>query len=285
MPTTCPHCGTRSPAMSGSCTGCGSGVRRLSETDAVPALWLNFPTRVWMWIAMGAAIMLLGAGASTGFLFDGDENDHASGERISKDELPDAAISVKPEPSAKSPSSSPKPSKKPQTSPSPSEVKPSPSKPPKPAPTSKPPSDGLPSGFRRVTDDLGFSLGVMEGWQRRPLGDTHVDYVPPTGQEVLRLSAVPSSGRSTLSTFQETEKQLSNDPSYERIRLEENTFQGRPGARWEFKWTNDAGETVRAIDQGYVASDGMEYTIYFEARERLFDGLVFDTALNSWKLR
>jgi hypothetical protein len=284
MPTTCPHCGTRSPDSAEACSGCGHDLYRLSDPASVPALWLSLrPSRPWMWITTGAVLLLVGAGATTGLILkQGGGNESPAEERISGHKDPGPVISIDPTPSKK-------PSKKPSAKPL---AKPAPSKTAKPSPTeSKPPgepSDGLPAGFRRVNDEMGFSLAIMDGWQRRSLSETHVDYVPPTGQEVLRIGESANAPNSSINTFAQAEQQLSsNDPTYERIRLENNTFQGRPGAIWEFRWTTGSGEVMRAMDQAYIAADGTEYTIYFEARDRLWDerNQVFSTALNTWQVR
>ena len=226
----------------------------------------------------------MAAGASTGLIFnDGDETDRASEERLSEDKGPGPVISLDPTPSD---SPKDKPKKKSLSEPSPSESgKPS-SSPPKSTPTQKPPS-GVPAGFRRVQDDMGFSVAVTKGWTRRALSSTHVDYVPPTGQEVLRIGMVPGAPSNSFNNFVATEEQLkSNDPSYQRVRLEQNTFQGQPGALWEFTWTNsETGVKMRAKDQAYISPDGTEYTIYFEARDRVWDEQVFTTALNTWQTK
>ncbi|MFC4496642.1 hypothetical protein ACFPA8_21155 [Streptomyces ovatisporus] len=235
-----------------------------------------------MWITTGAVLLLVGAGATTGLMLKhGGGDEGPTEDRISQHKVPGPVISIDPSPSK---SAKKKKANKPLSASS------SPSKSAKPSPTkAKPPekpSDGLPAGFRRVNDEMGFSLAVMDGWQRRSLSETHVDYVPPTGLEVLRIGESANAPNPSVTTFQQTEQQLSsNDPSYERIRLEANTFQGRPGAIWEFRWTTASGEVMHATDQAYIAADGTEYTIYFEARDRLWDdqNQVFTTALNTWQ--
>ncbi|GGO57449.1 hypothetical protein GCM10012287_53360 [Streptomyces daqingensis] len=288
MPTTCPHCGTTSPATADACTGCGRDLYRLSNPTAapdhnsVPSLWLNLrPNRPWMWITTGAVLLLVGAGATAGLMLKHGGDEGPAEERISQHKVPGPDIKIDPSPS-KSPEK--KKTGKPLAASS------SPSEPAEPAPTKSEspdkPSEGLPAGFRRVNDEMGFSLAVMDGWQRRSLSETHVDYVPPTGQEVLRIGESANAGPSSADTFAQAEQQLaSNDPSYKRIRLESNTFQGRPGAIWEFTWTTGSGQVMHATDQAYIAEDGTEYTIYFEARDRLWDkkNQVFTTALNTWK--
>lgn len=286
MPTTCPHCGTRSPERADACTGCGRDLYRLSDPATVPSLWLSFrPSRSWLWITAGAVVVLLGAGASTGMLLnDGNRNDNAAEERLSDDEAPGPAVSIDPTPSPSA--SSKKPSTKALSKPAPTKSKPPSSAPPKPAPSATP-DDGLPAGFSRVVDEMGFSLGVTKGWTRRPLSATHVDYVPPTGLEILRIGDVAAAPKASFTNFMETEAQLqANDPSYQRIRLEHITFQGQTGALWEFRWTNaQTGEVMHAKDQAYISPEGTEYSIYFEGRERLWDEQVFTTAVNSWKVQ
>ncbi|MFP1628956.1 hypothetical protein ACLB9X_28135 [Streptomyces sp. 5K101] len=81
-------------------------------------------------------------------------------------------------------------------------------------------------------------------------------------------------------------KHLANPESdYRRLHLEKNTYQGRPGALWEFTHVPepDEGGLVRhVIDQAFVAADGTEYAILAAGRADRWDpdkDLVFFTAI------
>ncbi|MET9861676.1 hypothetical protein ABZY93_20595 [Streptomyces smyrnaeus] len=146
-------------------------------------------------------------------------------------------------------------------------------------------STELPDGFTTRDDPKGFSVGVMEGWQRRAKG-TQVDYEAPTGGDYLRIGVIENAGQSSYDNFRNLEKGARKRDGYQRLELTKNTFRGRPGARWEFVYTSDdSGRTIHAIDQAYVSEDGTEYSIYVESRHDEWDAdreQVFSTALSSW---
>ncbi|MGI5349517.1 hypothetical protein ACQEU8_15145 [Streptomyces sp. CA-250714] len=143
----------------------------------------------------------------------------------------------------------------------------------------------LPAGFTRADDPKGFSVGVMEGWQRRAKG-TQVDYEAPTGGDYLRVGIIENAGQSSYDNFRTLEKGAAKRDGYRRLELTKNTFRGRPGARWEFVYTSDdSGRTIHAIDQAYVSEDGTEYSLYVESRYDEWDPdreQVFSTALSTW---
>ncbi|MDI6412432.1 hypothetical protein QLX52_26895 [Streptomyces albus] len=148
-----------------------------------------------------------------------------------------------------------------------------------------PRSTDLPDGFTMADDPKGFSVGVMEGWQREPKG-SQTDYAAPTGGDYLRIGVIENAGQSSLDNFRTLEKGARKRDGYRRLELTENTFRGRPGARWEFVYTSDeSGRTIHAVDQAYVAEDGTEYSLYFECRYDEWDPAadqVFSTALRTW---
>ncbi|MBO8192528.1 hypothetical protein ITI46_12755, partial [Streptomyces oryzae] len=148
-----------------------------------------------------------------------------------------------------------------------------------------PQSTELPEGFTTVDDPKGFSVGVMEGWQRSTKG-TQVDYEAPTGGDYLRIGIIENAGQSSYDNFRTLEKGASKRDGYRRLELTKNTFRGRPGARWEFVYTSDdSGRTIHAIDQAYIGEDGTEYSLYAESRYDEWDPdreQVFSTALRTW---
>ncbi|MDJ1133772.1 hypothetical protein [Streptomyces iconiensis] len=153
-------------------------------------------------------------------------------------------------------------------------------------PSVTPSAAGLPEGFVMVEDPEGFGVGVMDGWQRVTKG-TQIDYEAPTGGDYLRIGIIEDAKVSSYDNFRTLEKQARKRDDYDRIELKENTFQGRPGARWEFTYTSDdSGNAIHAIDQAYVAEDGTEYSIYAESRAFPGDkgeNPVFTTAVKTWR--
>ncbi|QPP07096.1 hypothetical protein G4Z16_12645 [Streptomyces bathyalis] len=233
--------------------------------------------------------LLVGAGASSGILMNREDarDNRASDNQVSQYKMVDTGAS--PEPSVTTEAASPKLKKKKKAkSPSPSTSKPATSAPAKPKPPEDPsPGNGLPAGFRTVVDDRGFSLAVMKGWDRRELSPTQVGYMPPTGDEYLQISEVEGAPRASFINYLEMEQAMQESSNgYERISLSHVEYQGHPGARWEFIYTPESGEPMHVLQQAYIDDEGTEYTIYVEARHRLWDSgteQVFTTALNTWK--
>jgi hypothetical protein len=288
MLTTCPHCGTRSPASADVCKGCDRALYPLTAPpDPPPFTFRSRRNYVRIGITLGVITLLVGAGNVSGMLMArGDDSADDRGERVASEykmvdtgASPDASPSTSPKKKPKSKSK--KAGKDPAPQPSPSSS--ASSAPTKPKPPQKP-GNGLPVGFHRVSDARGFSLAVMDGWLRRESTETQVDYLPPTGDEVLRIGMVPGAQQAPVANFVALEQTMSE--GYERIKLEENTFQGHPGARWEFTYMSGSGEKMRVLDQAYIDENGTEYAIYFEVRDRLWDAQrdqVFKTALKTWK--
>ncbi|WP_432095249.1 hypothetical protein [Streptomyces sp. bgisy100] len=153
--------------------------------------------------------------------------------------------------------------------------------------TSGPASEaGLPENYRLARDPQGFSLGVPRFWQREVNGG-QIDYRGTTGNSYLRMG-IRSTAQSSYDHFLELQDIVrKKSADYRNVELTENTFQGRPGARWEFTWTEKGtGRTMHAIDQSYVTEDGTEYAIYFQERDDMWRVAreVFDVALNTWSV-
>jgi len=317
MPTVCPHCGARSPETATYCAGCGRDrdpaaataptptptptptmadvpqhqdassppeARTLAGAPPPPGYVPNGAPgvpfqpappagradRARLWITLAVVLVLVGGGVTTGVLLKRGDDGHGRADKQVAQQ--DDAGTASP-----SPSRTPAPSVA---------ATPSPAQTPAEQPATGGTTDGgVPDGFHRVHDQEGFAIGVMDGWQRRKPSATQVDYVAPTGPEYLRVGIIAGAAKSSYDNFLELEQKARSREDYRRTRLVHNTFQGQPAAQWEFTYTSDAGETIRAMDQAYVSADGTEYAIYFEARDRLWNSetdTVFATALNTW---
>jgi hypothetical protein len=168
MPTTCPRCGLRSPATSESCRDCGRDLYRVSYPAPSGAFWLSSRiNRVPARITVSVALLLVGAGISTGLLLQGGDADE---EPTSQSRLPAQAVPREPTPSV-APTSA-KPSKtKPPPKPTPSKTQPAitPSATPSPRQTSRDPLAGIPEAQRA----LKFADEVTEQWASPGPGSTH----------------------------------------------------------------------------------------------------------------
>ncbi|WP_310727736.1 hypothetical protein [Streptomyces sp. N2A] len=239
------------------------------------------------WVALALAAFLVGGGATAGALYflahrdagnhqdagkqkDGSDQKDGSNQKDAGGPQSDTAG----EAGGGSDSASPSPSPAPTATGDPAGG-------PTPGPTA-----GLPDGFVQKYDPYGFSLAVRNDWTRSVKG-TQVDYTAPVGKQYLRIGVIAHAPSSSYGNFVNLEKGAKKRTNYQRVELKKNTFAHRPGARWEFTYVNDTGNTVHAIDQAYVAEDGTEYSVYYECLEALYDpenDKVFSTALSTWSV-
>ncbi|MCC3779577.1 hypothetical protein K6I33_005386, partial [Streptomyces sp. UNOB3_S3] len=225
-----------------------------------------------VWAAIGLAAFLVGGAATAGVMLVGrtDGGRHDSDNR-------DGHVVVTPSAGPAGPSASGGP-----TEPSPQPA----------ASTGSPAEPGaaasVPPGYTMQSDSLGFRLAVPDGWKRGDKGNFQIDYEPGTGGSYLRVGLLLKSPQTAYDHFLELEKTLKEKNStYQRVALDANTFQGRPGARWEFTWVQrDTGRTMHAVDQAYMNEAGTEYAVYFQARDEYWAGSrkVFDTAVATWSV-
>ncbi|MFK4691507.1 hypothetical protein RKD22_004442 [Streptomyces pristinaespiralis] len=233
--------------------------------------------RVLVWTATLTAAFVIGGGATAGVLMLQDREDRAdpSIEVVGTPEG-DAKASTSPSPTPPPPAASTTPA----TTASPGATGPSPGADPV-----------LPAGFVLKQDPAGFTVGVMEGWSRRQAG-SQVFYEAPTGGDYIQIGIVKNTPMSSYDNFTGLEqKHLAKAGSdYERLRLEENTYQGRPGAIWEFTHVPEPEESDlrrHVIDQAFVAADGTEYAILAAGRADMWDpakDVVFSTAVGTFKV-
>ncbi|RII22171.1 hypothetical protein DSC45_00390 [Streptomyces sp. YIM 130001] len=167
---------------------------------------------------------------------------------------------------------------------------PSPSTSPDEGPTAEGPTEEAtaPDGFHILRDPAGFSFAVPDVWSRAGEENGQITYAGSTGYAHFLIGVVPNSPVSSLENFRALELRTRMKSDYQRLKLEENTYRGRPGAVWEYTFTEaKTGRTVHAIDQGYVAEDGTEYAIYLtDYDENWPNGSeeTFRVALDTWRL-
>jgi serine/threonine protein kinase len=133
----------------------------------------------------------------------------------------------------------------------------------------------VPAGWERRNDPVGFSISLPKGWKRSVSIDQdglrQVDYSPDKGKHLVRVAV------DTAPDFSSSYEHMSNlEPKlserlldYKRLRLKEELFRDQPGVRWEYTFNALAKDAphyfpgpYRAIDVGYMKSDGTEYAIY-----------------------
>ncbi|GGV92633.1 hypothetical protein GCM10015535_54030 [Streptomyces gelaticus] len=245
-----------------------TGPAAPAVSPAVPADGRRRTALVWTGTLVAA--LLVGGGATAGVLalVDGRSGDGAvtdgkpttdarSGRAPSGEPTSSPPMSTRPTPTASAVSTAPS------------------------APT-------VPEGFRLVSDTAGFSFAVPTVWDRQSEENHQITYAGSTGRAALKVGVIRNAPYSSYENFVTLERTAdANQKNYRRLELTANTFQGRPGAIWEYTYEDrESGETIHAIDQSYIADDGTEYAIYTTERDTEWPGArrIFDTALSTWML-
>ncbi|MFC7260960.1 serine/threonine-protein kinase [Streptomyces lutosisoli] len=152
------------------------------------------------------------------------------------------------------------------------------------------PAGAVPDNWHRVDDVEGFSLALPKGWERQANG-TQVDYTPDGGEHFVRIAVDDSPDFDNPYMHQlDLEQQLTKLSKYKRVSLQANTFRDCHGSLWDFTWTALPKQTPfpgprRAIEQTYLARDGVEYAIYMSAPAADWDTArqQFDAILRGWR--
>ncbi|WP_267878240.1 zinc-ribbon domain-containing protein [Streptomyces sp. VRA16 Mangrove soil] len=149
----------------------------------------------------------------------------------------------------------------------------------------------VPEGYHQVVDAKGFSFVVPDVWDREGVdaSGTQVTYAGSTGMEEYLIGVIPNADYTSYDNLLNLEAHAKKDKkkaNYQRVRLEKNTFQGRPGALWEYTYEDGAGQTVHGIDQSYIAADGTEYAILLTGKDDVWSDLqeTYRIGLDSWRL-
>ncbi|WP_264924875.1 serine/threonine-protein kinase [Streptomyces sp. A012304] len=167
---------------------------------------------------------------------------------------------------------------------------------PEPTPTVQQTEGGVvPESWSPVTDPLGFTLSLPEGWTRQVYQDDgdlkQIDYTPDGGEHFVRIAVDVSPDFDDPYEHQrDLEKELKRLVDYERVTLERNIYRDRAGAEWEYTWTALAKDTKfpgprRAIEETYIARDGTEYAIYMSSPVEDWETTArqFKAVLQSWR--
>ncbi|MFF1358122.1 DUF6350 family protein [Streptomyces sp. NPDC058297] len=241
------------------------------QPAAAPA---KSPRRAGVWVATIAGAFVIGGGAAAGVLLLQD-----SGGKDDK-----AGADDKPAVSTGQPATSQQPTPTPSPTPSATPDQAT-------APTPSATTDAtVPSGYRKVADPMGFSFVIPDVWSRQGVENgSQITYAGSTGAEHYLIGVIPNAGYTSYDNILNMEKHAKEDKKkrdYERIDLRENTFQGRPGAIWEYTYRDEGGRTMHGIDQSYVAEDGTEYTIFLVGQQDVWADLkkTYRTGLESWRL-
>ncbi|MFJ7075190.1 serine/threonine-protein kinase [Streptomyces sp. NPDC098781] len=145
----------------------------------------------------------------------------------------------------------------------------------------------VPAGYHLAEPDTGISVPVRDGWTRDTLSGGEVVYVDPSERVGLRVNVIEFAGTDPLSHWRETEEEQTarDNPGYERVRMAETTFRGRPAGYWEFTFDGRARK-YRAAELAFASTDGTQYVIYLSAPDAEWHKYrpVFDKAVNGVRL-
>ncbi|MGW6295773.1 hypothetical protein [Streptomyces sp. NPDC055058] len=156
---------------------------------------------------------------------------------------------------------------------------------------------GLPAGWVRRKDPYGFSV-VLPGadWKRVVLDgeNRQVDYTPDGGKHFLRIAVDDSPDfDDPYEHLGDLDQQIGQRlVDYRRVELRRLVYRDRDSARLEYTWTALPKDTefpgpYRAIDQMYLARDGVEYALYMAGPAEDWDTTraQFETVLKGWRER
>jgi serine/threonine protein kinase len=144
------------------------------------------------------------------------------------------------------------------------------------------PEPSAPAGYHFEKPDTGISVPVPDGWTAKTLSGGEVGYIDPTELVGLRVNVIEFAGTDPLQHWRETEEEQTarDNPGYERVRMAETTFRGRPAGYWEFTFDGRARK-YRAAELAFASADGTQYVIYLSAPDAQWHEYrpVFDTAV------
>ncbi|MEU8488204.1 hypothetical protein [Streptomyces sp. NPDC048641] len=246
-----------------------------AQPAAVPA---KSPRRAGVWVATIAGAFVIGGGVAAGVLLLQDNG--GKDDKAGADDKP--PVSTGQPATSQQPTSAPTPTPTPTPSATPDQAT---------APTpSATPDATVPSGYRKVADPMGFSFVIPDVWSRQGVENgSQITYAGSTGAEHYLIGVIPNAGYTSYDNILNMEKHAKEDrkkQDYQRIDLRSNTFQGRPGAIWEYTYRDEGGRTMHGIDQSYIAEDGTEYTIFLVGQQDVWADLkkTYRTGLESWRL-
>jgi serine/threonine protein kinase len=158
-----------------------------------------------------------------------------------------------------------------------------------PAPPASPPAASLsagaavPSTWVRYTDPAtGFVIAHPPTWTVVADG-TRTDVRDPVSGTYLRVDHREPPGPSAIGAWQDQEKSFKAQyTGYRRVQLAPTTFDGFPGALWEF--TYPAGSLLHAADLGFITGR-YGFALYFQTTDSNWQRLqpLFESLKGSFK--
>jgi eukaryotic-like serine/threonine-protein kinase len=120
----------------------------------------------------------------------------------------------------------------------------------------------------------GFRIEHPSNWTVTPSENT-VDFRDPGSSAALRIAIQSPPRASPEEVWLELERRFRTEhPSYERLRLEPTTVEGREAAAWEFTWTDTSGTRLRNSDVAMNVGN-RAFALNFQTRADEWERLAF----------
>lgn len=129
----------------------------------------------------------------------------------------------------------------------------------------------------------GFGISHPPSWSPVTSG-IHTDFRDPVSGAYLRVDHVEPPGPSAVGAWQDQEKSFApQHPGYQRLQLVPATYDGFPGAIWEFTYSGGSN-LLHALDLGFI-TPGHGFALYFQTRDTDWQRLqpVFDSFKSSFR--
>jgi hypothetical protein len=136
-------------------------------------------------------------------------------------------------------------------------------------------SDAAAVNWVTYTDPgTGFRIEHPSTWTVTP-NDTIVDFRDPASSAALRVAIQEPPRGTPEQVWLDLERRFKQEhPSYQRIRLEPTTADGRDAAAWEFTWTDPSGTQLRNSDLAMNVG-GRAFALNFQTRADEWERLRF----------
>jgi len=136
-------------------------------------------------------------------------------------------------------------------------------------------SDAAAVNWVTYTDPgTGFRIEHPSTWTVTP-NDTIVDFRDPASSAALRVAIQEPPRGTPEQVWLDLERRFKQEhPSYQRIRLEPTTADGRDAAAWEFTWTDPSGTQLRNSDVAMNVG-GRAFALNFQTRADEWERLRF----------
>ena len=134
------------------------------------------------------------------------------------------------------------------------------------------PDSSIPDGWTTYTDPkVGYRIGHPEDWKPTPLDGSRTDFRAPDAR-YLRVDWTDKPGPSARLAWEVQEKSFAaRHPGYQRVRLEDTTFQGHPAALWEYTYPS-GGTTLHAYNLGFVVDGKYGFALNLQTKQDQWDG-------------